>query len=57
MKMIAVPGETPVFGAEAIDLTLLALAVPATLLLLLGFRGDIAVSAAILVGVAAILAR
>lgn len=57
MKMIAVPGDAPVFGSEAIDLTLLALAVPATLLLLLGFRGDIAVSAAILVGAAAILVR
>jgi hypothetical protein len=57
MKMIAVPGEVPVFGSEAIDLTLLTLAIPAMLAMFLGVRRDFAICGAILVGASAILIR
>ncbi len=57
MKMIMVPGEAPVFGSEAIDLTLLSLAVPALLAMFLGTRKDFAVCAAIVAGASVVLIR
>ncbi len=57
MKMIAVPGEAPVFGSAVVDLTLLTLAVPALLALFLGTRKELAVCTAVLAGASAILIR
>jgi hypothetical protein len=50
-----VPDSVPVFGWETLDLAVLALAVPATLALLLGLRKDTAVFAAVVVGAAVVL--
>lgn len=55
MKFAPVPGMTPAFGLESIDLTLLALAVPAALGLFIGLRKEQAVFAAVIVGAAFVL--
>jgi hypothetical protein len=55
MKFEAVPGSTPVFGWETIDLALLALAAPAMLGIFLGLRKETAVFAAVVVGAVVVL--
>ena len=57
MKFAMAPGAAPVFGSEMVDLTLLALAVPAALALLLGLRKDVALFTAMVVGAAVILVQ
>ncbi len=57
MKFAAVPGMAPVFGSETVDLTILALAVPAALALFLGLRKDVAMFTAVVVGAVVILAQ
>ena len=57
MKFEAVPGSTPVFGFEVIDLALMALAVPAMLGLFVGLRKETAVFAAVVVGAVVVLTR
>lgn len=57
MKFAVVPDAIPTFGFEAIDLALLALAVPATLGLFLGLRKEQALFTAVLVGAMVVLAR
>lgn len=57
MKFALVPDAIPTFGFEAIDLALLALAVPATLGLFLGLRKEQALFTAVLVGAMVVLAR
>jgi hypothetical protein len=55
MKFEMVPGTAPVFGWETVDLTLLALAVPATLALFIGLRKDTALFTAVVIGAAVVL--
>ena len=55
MKFAPVPGMTPAFGLESIDLMLLALAVPAALGLFIGMRKEQAVFTAVVVGAAVVL--
>ena len=43
MKFETVPGATPVFGLEIVDLALVALAVPALLGIFIGLRRETAV--------------
>ncbi len=57
MKFEAVPGPTPAFGLEEIDLALVALAVPAMFGLFVGLRKETAVFSAVVVGVAVVLTR
>lgn len=57
MKFTAVPGSTPVFGLEMIDLAFLALAVPALLGIFIGLRKETAVFTAVVVGAAVVLAH
>jgi hypothetical protein len=55
MKFEMVPGHDPVFGFEAVDLAIMALAVPALLGIFVGLRKDTAVFAAVVVGAAVVL--
>lgn len=55
MKFETVPGAAPVFGLELIDLTILALAVPALLGIFVGLRKETAVFTAVVVGAAVVL--
>ena len=57
MKFTAVPGFAPTFGWEAMDLALVALAVPALLGLFIGLRKETAVFTAVVVGAVVVLAR
>jgi hypothetical protein len=57
MKFAEVPGTTPAFGFEAIDLAVLALAAPAALGLFLGLRKEQALFTALVVGAAVVLSR
>jgi len=57
MKFTAVPGSTPVFGLETIDLALLTLAVPALLAMFIGLRKDTAVFTAVVLGAVVVLVR
>ena len=57
MKFEYVPGMSPVFGLESIDLGLLTLAIPAALGLFLGLRKEQAMFAAVIFGAAMVLAN
>ena len=55
MKFEMVPGQAPVFGFEAIDMAIMALAVPALLGIFVGIRKETAVFAAVVVGAVVVL--
>jgi hypothetical protein len=55
MKFETVPGSTPVFGLEIVDLAVLALAIPALLGIFIGLRKETAVFAAVVVGAVVVL--